>query len=167
MKDFVIIDLRDVVFEGVRALQDSSENGIEGAKATLQTFYYALNNRSLELLDEVWDASPLVQLDNPLGGIVRGFQGIHDLYQKVVEGTVRVQVSFTDVIAYAAGEMIVFTGREIGTYAVGTAIKDLEIRTTRIFVFTHDRGWRQIHHHGSIDNAQLLADYQKTIAASA
>ncbi|PWT74735.1 MAG: DUF4440 domain-containing protein, partial [Chloroflexi bacterium] len=36
------------------------------------TFYYAFNTRSLDLLRQIWADDPLVQLDTPIAGIVRG-----------------------------------------------------------------------------------------------
>jgi hypothetical protein len=39
---------------------------------------------------------------------------------------------------------------------------DLRIRTTRWFVKSDGR-WRQLHHHGSIEEPALLADYQRAI----
>jgi len=39
---------------------------------------------------------------------------------------------------------------------------DLAIRTTGIFRRAAGR-WRQIHHHGSIENAQMLARYQQVV----
>jgi len=41
-------------------------------------------------------------------------------------------------------------------------VKDLNIRTTRIFHLVDGR-WRQIHHHGSIEDANLLAEYQNVV----
>jgi hypothetical protein len=41
---------------------------------------------------------------------------------------------------------------------------DLQIRTSRIFGFSEtDNQWFQIHHHGSIDNVDLLDRYQKAV----
>jgi SnoaL-like domain len=39
---------------------------------------------------------------------------------------------------------------------------DVTFRTTRWFI-RHDGVWRQLHHHGSIENSALLADYQRLI----
>ena len=39
----------------------------------------------------------------------------------------------------------------------------LAIRTSRIFRKDADGTWRQVHHHGSIDDPQMLAAYQATI----
>ena len=41
-------------------------------------------------------------------------------------------------------------------------VLELAIRTTRIFRWTNER-WRQIHHHGSIDNPDVLAHYQQAV----
>jgi SnoaL-like protein len=53
-------------------------------------------------------------------------------------------------------------GRERGTYRDGDAVKYLNIRTTRVFRLLDGR-WRQVHHHGSIEDAKLLADYQSAV----
>jgi len=47
------------------------------------------------------------------------------------------------------------------------ALKDKErmnlaIRTSRIYRMSNGK-WRQIHHHGSIENPKLLAIYQETV----
>jgi hypothetical protein len=53
-------------------------------------------------------------------------------------------------------------GREKGTCETGDVTLNLRIRTTRWF--TRINGiWRQLHHHGSIDEPALLADYQRAI----
>lgn len=46
------------------------------------------------------------------------------------------------------GEVFWAVGRERGTYRIGDAVKDLKIRTTRVFRLIDGR-WRQVHHHGS------------------
>jgi hypothetical protein len=55
----------------------------------------------------------------------------------------------------------VFAGRETGEYTV-TETVPLSIRTTRFFTYEDGR-WVQVHHHGSIDNAEALAAYQQAI----
>lgn len=57
-------------------LAESAAPGIEGARAALETFYYAFNTRSLDLLRQIWADDPLVQLDTPLAGSVRGSASI-------------------------------------------------------------------------------------------
>ena len=62
----------------------------------------------------------------------------------------------------ASADVFWAVGRERGTYRDGDAIKDLNIRTTRVFRLIDGR-WRQVHHHGSIEDARLLADYQNAV----
>jgi hypothetical protein len=56
-------------------------------------------------------------------------------------------------------------GRERGTYHDGETVKNLNIRTTRIFQLVDGR-WRQMHHHGSIEDAKLLDDYQSAVRSA-
>jgi hypothetical protein len=39
----------------------------------------------------------------------------------------------------------------------------LAIRTSRLFRRAPGDRWHQVHHHGSIDDPQLLADYQAAV----
>ena len=52
-------------------LDETSNRSIEGARAALESVYYALNNREAAVLREDWTDHPLAQLNNPLGGILR------------------------------------------------------------------------------------------------
>jgi hypothetical protein len=58
--------------------------------------------------------------------------------------------------------MFFATGRERGYFKTASLEIPLAIRTTRIFVKI-DNDWRQIHHHGSIDDPALLKTYQEAI----
>ncbi len=53
-------------------------------------------------------------------------------------------------------------GRERGRLTRGDERLDLAIRTTRLFRRVGDR-WRQIHHHGSIEDPKMLARYLSAI----
>jgi ketosteroid isomerase-like protein len=144
-------------------LPEASDPSGKGAEAALETFYYALNNRDLDALRADWADSPLAQLNNPVGGILRGADAIGRLYGKIFSGAVNVQVTFTDVIAYEGREHAVFAGRETGSYTTGnSASLPLEIRTSRYFRYEDGR-WRQYHHHGSIDDPAALRAYQQAI----
>jgi ketosteroid isomerase-like protein len=144
-------------------LAEAADPTDAGALAALESFYYALNSRDIDALRADWTSGPLAQLNNPVGGILRGGEAIADLYAKIFDGTANVQVTFNDVIAYTDAAHAVFAGRETGTYddADGTPIP-LEIRTTRYFRFDDGR-WRQFHHHGSIDDPDALRAYQQRI----
>jgi hypothetical protein len=161
---FTITFLGETAVHGIRnRLAETDQPTIEGAQAALETFYYALNERSINVFRQIWLDDPLIQLDNPVGGILRGAQPIIDLYARVFKGSVRVQ-EFYDIVVYASSEAVVFAGRERGTYEQGGSTCPLDIRTSRIFAYVPAQGgWRQVHHHGSIDDAARLSHYQRAI----
>jgi ketosteroid isomerase-like protein len=138
---------------------DEAENPRrEGAVAALESFYYALNNRDLDVLTAVWSQHELAQLNNPVGGILRSGPAVTDLYRRIFDGGMALSVTFTDAATYWWADSVVFAGREIGSYNDGARVP-LAIRTTR--VFGYDGRWRQVHHHGSIDRPDELAAYQR------
>ncbi|MFD4198322.1 YybH family protein [Amycolatopsis thermoflava] len=136
--------------------------GIEGALAALETFYFAFNQRDSDVFARVWTQDALAQLNNPLGGILRGGEAISALYDKVFHGPARVTVTFGDVVEYAGDGHALFAGRETGSYVVDGREVPLRIRTSRYFRYEGGR-WAQFHHHGSIDDAAELAAYQAAI----
>lgn len=148
--------------EACNRLAEAGKRGEDGALAVLETFYYALNHADLDTLTAVWSDDDLVQLDNPVGGILRSRDAVTDLYQRIFTSGIDVQVTFTDAATYLSTGIAVYAGREVGSYrsAAGDR-KPLEIRTTRVFGWQdHLSRWAQLHHHGSIDNPQALAAYQ-------
>lgn len=148
--------------EAVNRLSESVESTLAGARAALESFYHAFNNRDLELFGQVWLDDPGIQLNNPLGGIMRGYWEISALYEGIFHGPARVWVEFHDIMEYAQTGTVIFAGRERGVFSKGEEDVPLEIRTTRIFVFG-DGAWRQVHHHGSIDDPALLQRYQEAV----
>ena len=147
-------------------LDEARDPGVKGALAALETFYYALNHRDPHTLAAIIADDALAQLNNPLGGILRGGKAIIDLYaNKIFQGSVRVEVEFSDFAQYTGGTHALFAGREHGAYTVnGADPQPLEIRTSRYFRYDpRVRRWVQYHHHGSIDNAQVLAAYQHAV----
>lgn len=145
-------------------LDETAAATADGARAALESFYYALNQRDRDALREVWAMDPLAQLNNPLGGILRGGDAVAELYDRIFTGPVVVQVTLNDIVEYLGPEHAVFAGRETGTYTRpdGT-VTPLEIRTSRYFRY-HDGRWRQYHHHGSIDDPEALDAYRRSIA---
>ena len=125
-----------------------------------QTF----NHCSIEMLTKIWLNRPLIQLNNPLGGILRGYESIRDLYARIFNGATKVWVEFEDIVEYFSGDTAIFAGPERGEFTIGDRIVPLKIRTSRYFQYSeNDGGWRQVHHHGSIDNVELLKTYQDAI----
>ena len=149
-------------------LHETSKPSGMGARAALETFYYAFNNRSIETFTQIWLNHPLIQLNNPLGGILRGYESIQDLYSRIFNGAVTVWVEFEDIVEYFSGETAIFAGQERGECTITNSLErrtiPLKIRTSRYFHYSeNDGGWRQVHHHGSIDNAELLKTYQDAV----
>lgn len=146
-------------------LAASADPGREGAVAALETFYYALNHRDLDALSAVWSQDELAQLNNPVGGILRSGSAVTDLYRRIFAGNLALTVTFGDAATYEWPEVVVFAGREIGQYHDRTGAEvPLTIRTSRVFGYDHAAGrWLQVHHHGSIDDPDELAAYQRAV----
>jgi hypothetical protein len=168
--------LGGVIVRGERnLLADTALPGIEGARAALETFYYAFNIRSRDLYQRIWADDPLVQLDSPVGGIVRGSAAIAALAERMFSGSMRVQTVLEDIVTYLTPGLVVFTGREHGTYTTDTresahpveheAMSALPaIRSICIFRFIAAQGgWRQVYHHVSLDDPDQLARYQRAV----
>lgn len=66
--------------------------GIESGSplAALSEFYRAFNERDLTLMERNWLASPAASMDNPLGGIRRGWGDIRTVYERIFQGPARV-----------------------------------------------------------------------------
>jgi ketosteroid isomerase-like protein len=159
------IEKTDVRFgpDSANRLAETGDQSARGAWAAVESFYYGWHHRDADAIRAVWSDDPLAQLDNPVGGILRGGDAIAGLYQKVFASPADVQVTFGDVIAYHGQGDAVFAGRETGSYTApdGRTIP-LEIRTTRYFRYAGGH-WRQYHHHGSIDDPGALRAYQQAI----
>lgn len=135
-----------------------------GARAALESFYHGFNQRSIEVLEAVWAPDELISLANPLGGIFVGARDIHRLYQRILNGSARVWVEFHDIVEYATRRSVVFAGRERGEFLRGDVSVPLAIRTSRVMqYFGPDLGWRQVHHHGSIESPGALDRYQEAV----
>lgn len=133
-----------------------------GALAALETFYYSFNNRDLNVLSSIWLNHAQVQLNNPVGGIIRGLEPIVKLYTNIFSSSAKVWVEFSDIVQFSSDTCVIFAGRERGEFRKDDTLIPLEIRTTRVFAYENGK-WGQIHHHGSIDDAEILQVYQKAI----
>jgi len=128
----------------------------------LEEFYFAFNQRDLETMRQNWLPSQTIAMSNPLGGIRRGWDEIGPVYERIFSGTTRVYVEYYDFDIMQTDAMFCAVGRERGWFRKdGEEIK-LAIRTSRIYMLAGSR-WRQIHHHGSIDDPALLARYQAAV----
>lgn len=132
-------------------------------QAALSQFYRALNTRDLALMERNWDATDEAVMDNPLGGIKRGWPEICSIYERLFSGASRYRFEFYDYTLQRYGEVFIAIGRERGEFFAHDGSRlNLAIRTTRVFRHSNGR-WRQIHHHGSIEDPAMLARYQQAV----
>lgn len=130
--------------------------------SALSEFYRAFNDRDLALMGRNWSRTGDEAMDNPLGGIRRGWQEIRGVYERIFEGRAEVRVEFFDYAISRTADAFLAVGRERGTLLAGDVALDLAIRTSRWFRLEDGR-FRQLHHHGSIEDPDLLARYQAAV----
>jgi SnoaL-like domain len=128
----------------------------------LSEFYKAFNGRDLALMERNWISSDEASMANPLGGIRRGWADIREFYERFFQGPSKVNIEFHDYTIQCSGEIFYALGREHGMLQGDNLALELKFRTSRLFRFTGHR-WRQVHHHGSIENPELLLRYQAAI----
>ncbi len=141
---------------------DEIERGDGTALDALIEFYRAFNAGDLAGLEAAWLGGSEPSMDNPIGGIRRGWDEIAEGYSKLFEGQAKVHVTFHDFTSQGGDDWHLFVGRERGTCRTERDTLDVAFRTTRWFV-RRNRAWRQLHHHGSIEDPKMLADYQRLI----
>ncbi len=129
---------------------------------TLSEFYQAFNQKDLKLMQKNWLNSEEIAMDNPLGGIKRGWEEIKTVYNRIFLGKAEVYVEFYDYSIIKLDDGFVAVGRERGWVKAKGKKLDLAIRTSRIYKLV-DKEYKQVHHHGSIENPELLKAYQDLI----
>jgi limonene-1,2-epoxide hydrolase len=92
----------------------------------LAQFYRAFNTRDLKMIDENFFHSDEVAIDNPLGGIRRGADEPHKMYEGVFKSPADVPVEFWDYTIHRIGDVLWAVGRERGTYKDGDATEQLK-----------------------------------------
>lgn len=125
-------------------------------------FYCAFNSGNMQMMSKNWAQSDNIAMDNPLGGIKRGWAEIQPVYERIFNGPAKVYVEYFDYTIHETTEMFYVVGRERGYFRLGSDEITLAIRTSRIFQKI-DGQWRQVHHHGSIEDPQLLGRYQSVV----
>jgi len=127
-------------------------------------FYKAFNTGDYDLMQNNWLNSPESSMSNPLGEIKRGWVEIKTVYENIFSGPADVYVEYYDYCLYQHELFFHTVGREKGYFSIGGNSIDLKIRTSRTFVFSDGR-YHQLHHHGSIEDPALLAEYQAGVKA--
>lgn len=145
------------------AITGKEEQGsLSSPYQALVQFYCAFNSGDMQMMSENWAQSDEIAMDNPLGGIKRGWSEIQSVYGRIFNGTAKVYVEYFDYTIHETAKMFYAVGRERGYFRMGGEEITLAIRTSRIFQKVDGR-WRQVHHHGSIEDPQLLAKYQAAV----
>jgi hypothetical protein len=125
-------------------------------------FYCAFNNGDMDMMSKNWAQSDEIAMDNPLGGIKRGWTEIQPVYERIFNGQAKVYVEYFDYTLHETAEMFYAVGRERGYCHLGDEEIPLAIRTSRIFQKLNGY-WQQVHHHGSIEDPLLLKRYQSAV----
>jgi ketosteroid isomerase-like protein len=113
-----------------------------------------------------WAQADEAVMDNPVGGIKRGWEEIRTVYERIFSSPGQYWFEFYDYSYHEAGEIFYVVGRERGGYRAGEAMLNMAIRTSRVFRRIEGE-WRQVHHHGSIEDPKLLAAYQEAVRSNA
>ena len=92
-------------------------------RQALAQFYKAFNSRDLAMIDDNFAVSDEVAIDNPLGGIRRGADVPHKMYEIVFKSPADVHVEFWDYTIHRVGDVFWAVGRERGTYHDGDAVE--------------------------------------------
>ena len=128
----------------------------------LVEFYKAFNGRDFELMQKNWLNNEEIAMDNPLGGIKRGWDEIKTIYSRIFIGQAKVYVEFYDYTIVPMEGGFVAIGRERGSVEIKGKKLELAIRTSRVYKLV-DGSYKQVHHHGSIEEPALLKAYQELV----
>ena len=128
----------------------------------LNQFYKAFNRGNMNLMRENWYNDENIAMDNPLGGIKRGWSEIKSVYECIFNGQAKVYVEFYDFTIVDLKGGFVAIGRERGSVEIKGKKLELAIRTSRVYKLV-EGSYKQVHHHGSIEDSELLKAYQELV----
>jgi ketosteroid isomerase-like protein len=155
-----------LIFEQAPVTERENRSMLTPQLTALSEFYRALNNRDLDQMAHNWLQTDEAAMDNPLGGIKRGWEEIGAVYQRLFTSPSEYWFEFYDYSLHLNGELFYVVGRERGQFKTAGASLSMAIRTSRIFTYREGR-WQQVHHHGSIEDPELLASYQAAVRGAA
>ena len=128
----------------------------------LVQFYCAFNSRDMHMMSQNWAQSDEIVMNNPLGGIKRGWSEVRPVYEQLFSGSTEVYVEYCDYTIHSTANVFYAVGWDRGYFRSGSERIQLSIRVSRIFRKINSR-WRQVHYHGSIEDSLLLAQYQAAL----
>lgn len=153
----------ETIQEPITGNEDQGE--LTSPYQSLVQFYCAFNRADLSMMEANWANTDDIAMDNPLGGIKRGWREIRSVYERIFNGPAEVYVEYYDYTIHQTPEMFYAVGRERGYFRLDNDEVKLAIRTSRIFRKLEGK-WRQVHHHGSIEDPKLLEMYQSVVLGS-
>jgi hypothetical protein len=131
----------------------------------LAEFYHAFNSRSFQLLELNWIDSEDASMESAIGGIERGWSAISKVYGLLLHSRRHVTLELRDYSIHRIGETFLAVGSEQGRFTSEKDVLDFVIHVSRWFTMVYGR-WRQVHYHGSIDDAVVLARFQALMGAN-
>jgi len=130
----------------------------------LAEFYHAFNSRSFQLLELNWIDSEDASMESAVGGIERGWSAISKIYGLLLHSKRHITLQLHDFSIHRIGETFLAVGAERGRFTSDQGDVDFVIHISRWFTMVYGR-WRQVHYHGSIDDAVILARFQSLMGA--
>jgi len=130
----------------------------------LALFYAALNGKDIAMMRRCWSETAESSMDNPLGGISRGWDEIRAVYARLFDAPARYRFVFSDYSMHSLAGCFFVVGREKGFFEKAGQRLELTFRTTRLFRLEQGH-WRLLHHHGSCDDPKMLEQYQSLVTA--
>lgn len=132
------------------------------ARAALNQFYYAFNNRDMDAMSDNWDHTEQALMHDCIGGSWHGWIEIRAHYQRIFAQAMRTQLVLYDYVLHELADLFYVVGRERAILQRKSLCINITIRTTRMFNEREGR-WKQVHYHGSIEVPSQLDVYQHAI----
>jgi ketosteroid isomerase-like protein len=129
-------------------------------------YYRAFNDQRLQLMELNWLDSAATSINSPFGSSAQGWNGISDIYRRLFRLKAKPSLELMDYTVHVTGDTFLCIGTEIIRFRGEGATAEFRSRSSRWFTRLYGR-WRQMHYHGSIDDASQLARLQSWIHGDA
>ena len=137
---------------------DTSELSVP--ELAIYGFYKAFNEKNMAAITKIWANTEDNTIENPAGGIRRGWSDLKWAYEKVLGSQAKISAEFYDYTIHIVGEVFWSVGRERIFLNFGGEDISMDVRITRIFSII-DGEWRLVHLHGSFEDPEMLRKYQQ------
>ncbi len=140
-----------------------SDGALDTPLSSLSAFYAAFNGKDCEGVRAVWDDDDGISMVCFGGGVRRGWPAIAERYRLLLSGPVIMKVELHDYTLDWLDGAFIAVGVERGSLRCYAKAIPLAIRTTRIFRRNAFGSWRQVHHHGSMDDQDMLTLFKRMV----